>query len=63
MARPAKLTAYRLYHKDMPTVHEDNDLQRLVDLAKLLNSKLDKGHSIRDLNGDTVWEEDHNEGN
>jgi hypothetical protein len=57
MARPP---AYKLYSSDVPTVHADNDLQKLIALGQLLQPKTGRRYVVKDINNNVAWEGERN---
>ena len=55
MARPP---AYQLYRGDLSTMHAGNDLQELVERAKLHGKIFGGSYKVKDTYGNVVWEED-----
>ena len=54
----AKPLAYRLYSGGLATVHASNDLQELVERAKLHGEIFKGSYKVKDTYGNVVWEED-----
>ena len=55
MARPP---AYYLYSDGRKTMHAGNDLQELIERAKLHSKILGGRYLVKDIYGNVVWEED-----
>jgi len=58
MARPP---AYQLYRGDLATMHASNDLQELVERAKLHGEIFKGSYKVKDTYGNVVWEGNDNE--
>lgn len=52
MARPP---AYKLYCGVLPTIHTSNDLQVLIERAKLHSEIFRKKYVVKDINGNVIW--------
>ena len=47
----------KFYHKDIGTMHKDNDLNKLIEIAKRHKPLTNSDYLIKNNIGEVVWEE------
>lgn len=46
----------KFYHKDIATMHKDNDLNKLIEIAKRHRPLTNSDYLIKNKIGEVVWE-------